>query len=382
VRDTKIGIIANYSVGAGIASNSLQFQILPPSDATALASWLGVNLYYRKVVAGTNPAYTQVKLRGMATGAVGSVVTRYFNQLLTYDEVYQFLVVPVTYYSGAETECRNGWFGQGSFHTRQTATDYPTDANWVSRFGWRTDSTSNLLGVIQTGFAPADPVPTVNSWKALNDNVSGGGAVLNNVIPVYYQVVFDVSAITSFNEAYIWRRHNGGLRSGYSTYFGFGRWEKITLTTAFSGYSSGKFTVNLKLPVSFREFNSLISANNSTTLYSTFPVSPVKPFEVPNFGYEEFYIQIKSAGSVSTKAIKLPSVIIPTGTAITDITALKGPPTTVVFADAVKDSQFNSGWNRTLAEARTATNASPLSAPYIYYNGSSGATLDWKAGTI
>lgn len=385
-RDTKVGLEAFLDNGYTVPS-AARIHVKPPTDATALANFVGLNVYYRKIIPGENPSYTKLAFIDPPDSVYGAVVTKLLTVNLDLEQQYQIVIVPVVFYSGSVVEGRYSWFGQGYINNNQFRSDYPTGGNWISAWNFRQDDTSVLLGTLQTGFAPPDPVAIVNSWKLQTIN---NGFVTNKIIPHYYEVVFDVGHITSFTEAYIWRRKNGGLRTGEAKYFGFGRWEKITLTTAFSGYDSTtkKFTVKLKLPVSYEEFNRSSTANNTSTLYVSSPVPPVKKINPPNSStyrnpaQEEFYIQIKQGSTVGTKAIKLPGTAPQSLTATIDIIAQKGPPTQVVFADDVNDAQFDLGWMRKTTEARTATNVAVIAAPNILYEGWVASGEDFISGAV
>jgi hypothetical protein len=362
VRDTKIGVLA-FSPGYVSTPTTAIVQIKPPTDATALASWVGVNFYYRKVVAGQNPAYTKLTFTDPPDGTFDSVVTKYLTVPFEYDVPYQVVIVPTVFYNGAVIESRFSFFGQGYIHYFQTRADWPgPGGNFIGGFNFQQIDTSIALGNLQTGFALPDPVAIVEKWTI--NTINNNGNVVNGVIPYYYEVVFDVSHITSFNEAIIWRRLNGGVRTGSAKYWQIGRWEKITLTTAFSGYSGGKFTVKLKLPISFYEFNSSATSTIATKLNATWSGS-IKPISAPR-GWEEFYIQIKAGGTIGSKAIRLPGYS-PSGDVL-DIKAKLPPLSPVVFADSVNDAQYDAGWDRKTTDARTATNAAIISAPNIAFN--------------
>jgi hypothetical protein len=372
-RDTKIGLEGVFPIISG-GQQTAYWHIKAPTDATAAANWLGINVYYRRVTPGENPAYTKVTIKGLNTSSVGAVETRLFTLPLLYDTEYQVLIVPLVLYNGAETEGGFSWFGQGYYHLFSSRADYPIGGNWIGNFKFRLDATSLLLGALQTGFVSANAVAIVNRWELVGN---GNQVVTSRVIQNHYRLAFSVSHITSFEEAYIWRRKVGRRRDGEATYFGVGRWEKITLTTAITGSrynsTSQQFTVNLKLPISFTEFVRTPATVTTATMLASTPANPLKRVDPPgtsNFGpaSEEFYLQVRSNGVTSPQAIKLVS-ILPDTSGLVNIIGKLGPPKEVVFADAVRDDLYDAGWQRKTTEARTATNAAVISAPNIIYGG-------------
>ena len=377
VRDMKIGVAG---VNVALSGTSAATFYLVPPDSSVAQSWIGVKIYYRPVQPGANPVYQTATYSSPPAGSFGAISTRNATLNITYDQAYQYLIVPLVYYGGAVIEGNYSWFGQASVHNVQTRLDYPSTGNWAPAFNWRQDATSLLKGTIATGFAQTDPTAVVSVWNINNDNAGGGGAVVGTTIPYYYQLTFSVAHVTSLNEVYIYKRHNAGLKSGYSPYWGIGRWDKITLNTSSPNYSAGVFTLNLSLPVSYQEFNSSSLATTST-LYTSFPVPPIKRVDVPGLRYEEYYIVVKAAGTVSAKAIKLPNGWLNASTPSYNLLNALGPPTTVDWPTVAQDSSYATGWMRTTGEARTAAaNSSTLVAPNISFNGTSG--VSYKSGTI
>ena len=387
VRNTRIGVIG-FTNGALNTPTTAVVTITPPTDVTALNNWIGVNVYYRKVTAGENPAFTKLSFSGLSRSAIPGA--RYFSIPWEYDTVYQIVIVPVVLYSGAVVEAAFSLFGQGYIHYSTSRADFPKTpfGEWISNFNFKEFTTSNALSELQTGFAPGNPVVVINSFKLIT--IANPPKTL---IPNYYELTFDVSHIASFNEVYIWRRKIGTPRSGEALYFGIGRWEKITLNTSFTGtgygYSGGKFTVRLKLPVSFEEFVRIPATVTTATMLTTnSPAPPVKRISPVNRSGtiancpEQFYIQVRSGGVTSTAALKLTGTFPEPLNPALDIIAKLGPAKEVVFATDVDDSQYIDGWQRRTTEARTATNAPVISAPNILYNGYSSTGEDFITGAV
>jgi hypothetical protein len=334
--------------------------IKAPTDPNTADDWLGVNVYYRKVIPGQNPDYTKTTFKGLSFGSVGGIQTRFFSLPLERDVVYQVVIVPLVFFSGAETESLFSLVGQGYYHANTARADYPSKSgnNWVSSYNFAQLDTSTALGQLQSGFA-GEVIAVVNSWKIFNNP---NAQFIGNFFQSYYEVVFDVGHIVSFEEAYIWRRNGNSQPANQSLYWGTGQWEKITLTTAFSGYNSTtkKFTVNLKMPISFRQFR----ATNGTlaNLYQYAP--PLRPIKPSESNRDLFYIQIKANGTIDPRAIKLVGSYA--SGSVVDI-GVRTRPVEVVFSTEVNDDQYTNGWLRKTTEAVTATNTSTTVAPNFIF---------------
>jgi hypothetical protein len=293
-------------------------------------------------------------------------------------------------YNGVETESRFSWFGQGYYHLFTSRADYPAGGNWVGNFKFRLDDTSLLLGTLQDGFALPESVAIVRSWSL--DSVNNGQYnSTTKTIPYYYRLVFSIAHITGFNEAYIWRRKNAGIIAGNAPYYGVGRWERLTLNTSFSGYNATtkEFTVNLKMPISYQEFNRSTSANTTTNLFVSSPAQPTKNVNIPNTSAfravapEEFYIQLRANSVTEPQAIKLLGTQPLTGVSSVNIISLRGAPTRVVFATEADDDQYDIGWLRKTTEARTtSTNTAIIARPNIVYVGWNSEGEDFITGAL
>jgi hypothetical protein len=381
VRNTKIGIYAvRFSTLGGAQAT---FHLLPPEDTTAANNWLGVNVYYRKAIPGTNPAFTKATFKGLSTGEYEpGITTRSFRLALDADQPYQIVIVPLMLYNGAEVEARFSLKGQGSIHADNTRRDFPLSTlNWIGAYNFIQGDTSLLLNSLKEGFV--EPVVVVNRWR-LHNLSAPFNTVVNDTIPYYFELVFDVGHIPSFEEAIILRRAKAPGRTNTAPFFGLGRWERITLTTAISGgrynATTKQFSLKLKLPISHEEFSSLPTATTSTGLLNLFPPSPFK--RIDPITTIEIYIQVKSAGVLSNRIIQLygyQATVAPVIDMLSLTGALESQITTLETA-----TYPAAGWQRRISEARTATNATIISRPNIYYFGQSlsNTNIDFTDGAI
>lgn len=376
VRDMKIGLAAFFT-SAFNGVPGLQMHVVPP-DASVQSSWVGVRVYYRKVQAGTNTAQTQIDIIGANRGNYNSIVTRYFTLAVEYDVEYQYLIVPLVFYSGQIVEGNFSWIGQAAVHARSTATDYPTNNNWISAFNWRQDQTSALKGQLSTAFPSGNPFIVYSEWsinsnnRANNDDPTYANFVggVNGIVNTYYNIVFDIGHVVNFKYVHIYRRDSEGILNT-GNYYGLGRWEKITLSTAFAGYDAAnkRFTVKLKPPTSRYEFDPYGTATNPYWTRLTNP--PTNTFvEVKPSKNHEFWFVIETNDGVSNKAIKLQGTNFAGGDPSTiDLRARFGPVPAVAWP-LLNPNPYPSAFQRNMNQARTgAVNTTPINHPNTYYYG-------------
>ena len=312
-KDMTVGLIRVKTTGVTSTVGNVSFYFNPP-DASNLANWLGVKIYYRQILAGTNPAFASSLMSPAGKDPFSSA---YLANLagLNFTYGYQFVIVPVVIDTGgARVDATNCWIGSGNLSGDTSNTIYPTDGNWFSSLAFSQTTTATALGQLQTTFPGTNPVANVLSFKKyqLIANVKTSNAW-------YYQLKFQVpSAFTSSDTVYIYRRSQANYSFDsrvYALYYGIGRWERITVTTTSnSSYDAGTntFTVNLRGTSTWSEFNPSFGINGNTTLLR--PITAGIPgggveftsYESTGLVYDEFIIVLKMAGTESTKLIALP----------------------------------------------------------------------------
>ena len=370
--DMKIGVAGLQSRYLNV-NNSFTVWIYPP-DATADASWLGVRIYRRKVIAGTNPAYEALPDYIRSNANKGSwnpgsgFLTAYYFRVdgVEFSTEYQYLIVPLVASGFTTVEGNFSFFGQGVVRDDTTGIDQSIN------LGFNRGDTSQLKGQLSATFAaPAvSPTAVVTSWRAVNTGPAGNanpilaaygvnGSV--NFIQNYYEVAFSVDTITNFNEVYIYRRRNIGNQNKASLYYGIGQYERLTFNTSFSGYSSGTktFTIKLKLPATYFEYSSTntTAPGRNGSAYPATQVTYDYPPVTTNF--DEYYIVIRSNSATSGKAIKLPGYAIGKLSS-QDISSISAPQ--IIDWPMSEDASFAAGWNRKISEARVGSANSSTSA--------------------
>lgn len=334
------------TVGITAVSNSVSlpakiiFAITPPNAAN-LPSWYGCRVYFRAVQPGQNPAFTSIDITPLPSDVTG----KYISIPTVYDEVREYVIVPLVDYSGTKTEASKAWFGSGYVHNRETSADYPSTRNWLQSFNLQLLDTNVALNKISSSFPQTDPTIMVQSWALVQQDNNGLDAS-----KTYYELVFSHQHITSYNEITIYRRNilNGTVGTGTTSalYYGLGRWEKVVVTTT---NNTGTVTVNLRNAISYTEFDSYFGINAGTTL-----ISPLYPTNKPLAGGNttsstEFLVVVKAAGTVSTKALRLPPINrYPLTLRVDGLNPNK--PTTVTVSDY---NTYTNGYLRRISEAVT-----------------------------
>lgn len=390
-RDMKIGIAA-VEVASSSPESMRVFNIEP--DATVANSWVGLRVYYRPVLPGQNTPLTQLDFKGLNKGSYGAFLTRNFVLNTTFYQEYQILVVPLVFHNGQVVEGNYSNLGQGYAHFNQTASDYPSNANWVSKFKWKIAETSLLKGEASTTFSQTSPTIIYSAYSVFDSNpgvsagytTQTGGGVTTATIKEYYNVVCSVAHIGSdFKALHVYRRCKGAITVP-ETYYGLGRWDHLTFNTSSPAYSAGTFNLKLRFPSAVEEFSMY---NTLPNIYPNSRGLTNQPAQIPvnSVGSLKdelwFVIETFSAG-FSTQAIKLPGSPGSAGSSNDDLRAKQGVQLPVAWppADA---SSYNPGYMRNLNEARTApVNQTSLPDSNIYVPGATGgfycATQYYQSG--
>jgi len=344
-RDMTIGVTA-ISNSTSLPAKII-FAITPPNAAN-LPNWYGVRIYSRPVIEGTNPAFTSTDIIPVPSDATG----RYLSLAINYDEIREYVLVPVVDYSGTKTEAKQAWYGRGYVHNRTSSTDYPSTGNWLSTFNLQLLDTNVALSNISSAFPQTDPTIMVQSWTRVQQDNTG-----TDQTKTYYELVFSHQHITNYNLIEIYRRSyiapnvsSIGTGTTSSLYYGMGQWEKVTVTTT---APTGTVTVNLRSSIGYAEFDPYYNVPGYTgrtlvnSLYTT--NKPLAP-SFSSGSYDEFIVVVKSNGNYSAKALRLPPITAtPLSSRVNGIAVNK--PTTVTVADY---NTTTVGYLRRLTESRSS----------------------------
>lgn len=347
-RDLTISFDTQYSL-ANTATNSIKFYLNQPIDP--LRAWAGVRMYIRQVVPGENPEFTIRDFSPVSKDVFGRLS---FQEPVTFDRDYEYVIVPIVYYNRSKVEARQAWYGRGAIHGRLINGLVP---NFFELLNFQLTDTDIALQRIKTEFEQIDPTVQVTNWR-FRKVISGS---LNNTNS-YYQVQFYHQHIDGYLDCTIYRRQRNvyllGL-SGNAKYFGLGVWEKLVITDTNTD-PNGVVTVNLRAPLAAINFNSNASATVAGTgttglynaLYYNYATSTWTPLiEKGPIVEDDFLIVVRTSSGISTKGLLLPAsgtLNLGNGTWDYDIKNAKGIGETVDVAD------FNTqdvGWLRRLDEA-------------------------------
>jgi len=240
----------------------LQFNLSLPKDSVGnyFANFLGHKIRYRKIIPGTNPAFTEVD-----TGryALVDTVTRDLVDF-AYGEKYQFVITAVFRIAGVETEATNSLVSDAVTVTEADS----VLTNVANRFNFITRDTKQSLGQLRTTF-PALPTVNPRNWfkkqlRPLETTGQTAADVFNESstvrrINTYYQLVFQPP--TGADTVVVYRRAFSSTGAGrtvatpFAKYFELGAWEKVVVAlSALPTNADGFKVINLRGPLSHRNF--------------------------------------------------------------------------------------------------------------------------------
>ena len=369
-RELTISVNEAYQLN-GLDGKSIVWILNTPSDP--LRRWVGVRLYYREVVAGTNPAFTAVDFFPVGRDNLSNL---FIKQQIVFGKEYEYVLVPVVIYNATKTECNLAWYGRGAIDANLTQTGaFP---KWWQLLNFKLINTQQALQQIRTVFPQTDPTVQVTSFKLIR--TTSAQTQFGSPRDRYYQIQYYHQHIGNFNEVDIYRRSNPGS-GGYTytpLYIGTGRWEKMTVTSTNTS-PNGVVTVNLRPPIQSTEFNAYFtgsppgSGSNAlvSTLYTTNKPCGTSPVD-------EFLIVAKANSTLSPKAILLTTAFVNVSTISGLETQFIGNyrPQTVTVADY--NTQV-AGWLRRLTDARASVSSTVL---LVNGAGAAGVTLPTTSPSI
>lgn len=274
--------------------NNIAFFINPP-DASVQASWRGFRLRYRKVVPGTDPDFETYE----STSTQLNINGRHFLPLeIDYDDVYEWVITPLYSASGTRTDSTESLFGVGYIHNKQQRDDYPSNNNWLQTYNFRDMKTTQALKTIDEAFpAPANPLVEIVAWTMSREN-------FYSQANEYYKLTFNHHAITNFTALNIYRRRNdyGAVPDANNNFYGYGRWEKVVISSLQSSPTST--TVFLRPPLFAQEYNPYY--NGSNDLRYSFAEGSISGYGASD--NDEFLIVADTSSGESTVGWFLPGV--------------------------------------------------------------------------
>ena len=302
---------------------NLLFKITPPSTSNRV-NWSGVRIYYR-IVPSTGvgiPAFERLDRFNL------SDPWEFKLPIPKEGDSYQIALIPVVRYEGVRTETYNGWYGEGKVFTVISSTgsgpDITANANYFNRLNFRAIETAQLANVSTPPPPSANPVINVLSFSRRTGSSATNPPPTEPRDPTnfrYFELVYNTDHIPNITNVRIYRRSRnatfGDTGSSSSTnlrHWGLGRWEFFDVdaaptATPVSGKNAvtidGNIVVNLRFPISAREFNQFV---NEPLFRITSPWNTGRPLTAAELA--EFVIVVTTTNGVSQEVAFLTSNLI------------------------------------------------------------------------
>lgn len=103
----------------------IKFYVNPPVVADRI-NWAGIRVYRRKAGIGNSITYVDTQPAIYYLGEWRAEAG------ITFDEVWEYVIVPLVYYGDSIAEAFNGFYVSGLIHNRARQAGYPPDGNWLS----------------------------------------------------------------------------------------------------------------------------------------------------------------------------------------------------------------------------------------------------------
>jgi hypothetical protein len=146
----------NITVSAFSIKNESPYSariFINPPIATDRVNWVGVRVYKHKAgVAGTGDS---IDITPVTYSNVAGLWSFVVNNI-TWDETWEFVIVPLVYYGTSVVEANNSQYLYGYLHNRVGDADYPADSNWIHLWTVAaTESTTTARAKLGTATARA-----------------------------------------------------------------------------------------------------------------------------------------------------------------------------------------------------------------------------------
>lgn len=284
--------------------NRLTVTINPPAVADRV-NWYGVRVRYRKVPlgGGVAPAFDTVDYFPVPQPNAGVWQFRLTPVDLNAEQ-YQIIITPVVRYSGARTEARTSWIGQGVLDSNYTG-------NQLTKLGFRTVESATIAEIQASPFPTTDPKAMVKSWKKLSGIATATGSAATYAPNYqYYELEYNVDHVVGLTGVRIYRRSNNGNSPGTSTakHYGLGRWEYIDVVpgTNATTLGNGNILVNLRHPIDYQEFDPYYGINATAPLLRT--ITPWSTKKIVAAQLPDIVIVVTTSSGTSSLGMQLPRI--------------------------------------------------------------------------
>ena len=401
------GIFRMYAANQ---ENKLTFVFNPPT--TSVTKFRGYRIYYREVVAGTNPTFRSIDVPPVA-GIDGKITFDLIGNGFALNQRFEWAIaVLITSVSGI-IEADNCLYARYSIPRDSRDDNIYPEFNFVQR------NTKQSLGELRIAF-PATPTPNPKSWikkqvlvfdpnqSSIFSNAHISKTVSDFKLNIYMKFRFQApaSGVTHIN---CYRRVfdvAGVQRTTVSTvakYNGLGPWEKVrvdinSLTTDAEGFK----TINLRGPIDHEYFNPYYQVPNSPGSYGTglvaniygasgrFPfgratdLANIYPYNrdgvgnqwvttsssTPRNRWAQYLFVFDDAGAEATQGLLLTDFFTPQQAGLEYVSEADGfiskygnVPKDNIITDISVFNTIEAGFGRRLSEAINSVNINTLSWP-------------------
>lgn len=256
------GIFRMYAANQ---QDKITFIFNPPT--TSIGSFRGYKIFYREVVAGTNPSFRSVTVAPTA-GIDGKITFELNGNGFTLNQRFEWVIAvlirnPI---GGDPIEADN------CLYARYSIPRDSYDDNIYPEFNWVIKNTKAALGELRTAF-PATPTPNPKSWikkqvlvfdpyqSSVFTNAHITKSTNDFKLNIYFKFRFQAPT-TSVTHINCYRRIYdiyGVQRTTVTTqakFYGLGPWERVRVTlSSLTTDAEGFKTINLRGPIDPEYFN-------------------------------------------------------------------------------------------------------------------------------
>lgn len=367
--DTKLGIGGN-AAGVNFLKNTsnqtgMRFYLDPPAVANR-ATWRGVKIRYRPVIAGTNPALVEYSNPSVSLASLTGLSYHEVWGML-FDQKYQIIITPQVVSGGVTQDSNYSLFGTGYVHDRSAAADYPATGNWTPSFGFVQMDTKTALGTTGQAFAAGNPtldIISMNIYSLPTGTGTSGYSKVSSTVAArtqYVRLVYNGDKASGLTKLYIYRRSRTTLfgTTGWSTlgvtnamHYGVGRWERVEVTHS----GTGNKIVNLRMPTNYTEFDRYYGISVASTTLTRAPVGEAAgtvPITVDTANTDWLIVAVVST-TESNQAHYIRGKAISTGFTNVDlINPTRPTPITWASESTIADASYTLTYQRKISEART-----------------------------
>jgi len=243
----------------------LTFIFNPPT--TSINKFRGYRIYYREVVAGTNPTFRSVDV-GMVAGTDGKITYELNGNGFALNQRFEWVIAVLISSISDVIEADN------CLYARYSIPRNSTDDNLYPEFNFTQKNTKQALGELRLAF-PATPTPNPKSWikkqvlvydaNQSSVFVDREGSItrhtsdfkLNRYMKFRFQApATGATHIVCYRRVYDLAGVQRTTVSTFAKFWGLGPWEKVRVQlSSLPTDAEGFRTINLRGPIDYEYFN-------------------------------------------------------------------------------------------------------------------------------